>query len=153
MTEPHTPPTDRAAEGHRSVLSCVHRVGDALAAPAPGREQEWAAAVLASLEELQESLGEHLRNVERPGGLYPEIEETFPEATHRVLYLRETNRSLLDRIELVTRETRRIAQGEGAAFMAVRSNALTLMGEIRHQQSRETDLVFHAFQTDIGAGD
>ena len=153
MSDPVIQPTDRAAEGHRSVLSCVHRVGSALAAPAPGREQDWARAVLASLEELQDSLGEHLRFVERPGGLYPEIEEAFPEATHRVLYLRETNRSLLDRLELLMRETRRIAEGEGAAFMAVRSNALTLIGEIRHQQSRETDLVFQAFQTDIGAGD
>lgn len=153
MTTPQSPPTERAAQSLHSVLSCVHRVGSAIASPAPGREREWASAVRESVIALRERLEEHLVDVERPDGLYPQIEESFPEATHRVQYLRETNRSLMDRVALLDREAARISQGEGSAFMAVRSSALQLLGEIRHQQSREIDLVFQAFQTDIGAGD
>lgn len=153
MSAPNSRPSDLVTQSQQSVLSCVHAVGAALAQPAPGRERAWAGGVLESVIALRQRMEQHLVDVDHADGLYPQIEETFPEATHRVQYLRETNRSLMDRIGLLEKEVGRIAHGEGTAFMAVRSNALQLMGEIRHQQSREIDLVFQAFQTDIGAGD
>lgn len=153
MSQSELEPTGRTAESHRSLLSAVHQVGAALASPAPGREQEWGKGVLAGLRELGEALRAHVAAVQAPDGLYEEVETAMPQAGNRVQYLRETNQSLQDRIELLEREVRRIAQGEGTAFMAVRANALQFIGEVRHQQSREVDLVFQAFQQDIGSGD
>jgi hypothetical protein len=114
---------------------------------------EWGRGVLEAWLELEVALREHVEAVQGDDGLYAEVEGTLPQAANRLQYLRETNQSLLDRVELQEREVRRIAEGVGAAFMAVRANALQLIGEVRHQQSREADLVYQAFQQDIGAGD
>lgn len=102
---------------------------------------------------MSAALREHVDAVQGDDGLYAKLEEALPQAGTRLQYLRETNQSLMDRVELVEREVRRISDGAGAAFMAVRSNALQLIGEVRHQQSREADLVYQAFQQDIGAVD
>lgn len=153
MSEPEYQPTDRTAQSHRSLLSAVHQVGAALASPAPGREQEWGGGVLSGLLDLTRAFKAHVHAVQGPDGLYEEVESSMPHAGNRVQYLRETNQSLADRLELLEREVRRIADGEGTAFMAVRANALQLIGEVRHQQSREVDLVYQAFQQDIGSGD
>jgi hypothetical protein len=114
---------------------------------------EWGRGVLEAWLELAAALREHIAAVEGDDGLYAVVEQTLPQAANRLQYLRETNQSLLDRVELQEREVRRIADGVGAAFMAVRANALGLIGEVRHQQSREADLVYQAFQQDIGSVD
>jgi hypothetical protein len=142
--------TETVAAAHGNLTRAIHHLEAALASPAPTREREWAGEVLAHLNKLTDSLMAHLNEVEAAGGLYAELDDAMPHAGNRIGYLRDTNRSLLDRVELLMREVRRVAIGEGLAFMAVRAHAADLMTELRAQQSREIDLVFEACSRDTG---
>ncbi|MBM3458194.1 MAG: hypothetical protein FJX77_06650 [Armatimonadetes bacterium] len=153
MNENHRRASERASRGHNSLVEAMHRLEAALASPAPGREAEWAAHVLQDLETLLSVVQALREAVEGPGGLYEQVTETRPEASLRTMYLRDSNRYLADHARLLVEETERIARGEAAAFMAVRTHAAELLKELRQQQAREVDLVFETFQRDIGSSE
>lgn len=153
MDRPGGRSAQRTSTEHSALVEAIHHLEAALRAPAPGRSQAWGESVRKHLKALHESLLEHIRSAEGPGGLYEELEEEAPETAQRIGYLRETNRNLLDRSELLLREVDRVASGEGQAFMAVRSNAAALLNELRAQQSREVDLIYEVFERDIGVLD
>ncbi len=135
---------------HSDLVHTMHRLEAALASPAPSRENEWATRVLEDLRALCGVVQENRRTAEQPGGLYEQVTESRPELTLRTHYLRDSNRYLETQARLLVEETERVALGEGAAFMAVRTHAAELLKELRQQQAREVDLAFEAFQRDIG---
>lgn len=144
------PTAARRACQHAELIDAMRCVGDAIARPAPTREVEWARHVAQALARLLESLTEHHASAEGHDGLYHEIETAMPRAAQRVHYLRHTNRAIQGRARLLVEEVERVALPEGGAFMAVRASATDLLGEIRNQQAREVDLLFEAFQLDLG---
>lgn len=145
--------TEQIAQKHSALLGAIHSLETALFAPAPGRERDWARQVIGRLREMHGELETHRREVEGADGLYEQLETVMPRAATRIQYLKDTNQSLIDRAELLEREVERIARSGVGAFMAVRSNATLLLGEMRHQQAREVDLMFEAFDRDIGMPD
>ena len=150
MSDSQAEVSSQASRGHSALLAAIHHLEAALASPAPGREREWAGHVAEDLGSVCRALAAHARAVEAPDGLYEQLEEAMPQAATRLRYLRETNRSVADRAELLRREVERIMVGEGSAFMAIRDHAAGLMTALRHQQSRELDLIFEAFERDLG---
>lgn len=145
--------TELVTQKHSALLSAIHSLEAALFSPAPGREREWATQVSGRLREVHAELETHRREAEGVDGLYDQLEVVMPRAATRIQYLKDTNQSLVDRVELLIREVERIAKSGVGAFMAVRSNSTLLLGEMRHQQAREIDLMFEAFDRDIGMPD
>lgn len=147
------PRAEQITQKHSALLSAIHSLEAALFSPAPGREREWATQVTGRLREVHGELETHRREAEGTDGLYEQLETVMPRAATRIQYLKDTNQSLVDRVELLIREVERIAKSGTGAFMAVRSNSTLLLGEMRHQQAREVDLMFEAFDRDIGMPD
>ncbi len=141
-------------EEHDALLIAIHRLEAALAAAAPGREQEWGARVRDDLRLVQEALERHITSAESFDGLFAEIDLT-PHLTRRVAQLRKNHVKLLQQVSNLQEELERFWCVEWTTpdFGAVRKQAADLLRALRTHQAQEADLIFETFYTDIGAGD
>lgn len=138
---------------HTSLVRAMHRLADAISAPAPGREEAWARTAADATRRLLSAMADHRAATESTGGLYEAVSEVQPHLAQRVQYLKDSNHFIAARGELLLEEVERIAGGLGGAFMAVRTHALDLLGEVRQQQAREVDLMFEVYHRDDGGID
>lgn len=123
-------------------------------ARAAGQPQEWAERVHEALIELGAEFERHMATTEAPGGLFEAINSAAPRLANQVG-------------ELV-REHQDIRAAIGAAMDAIRPQAhpfgraeasggrdavLALLNRLLRHRQAGADLVYEAFETDIGVGD
>jgi len=122
-----------------------------LAAPASGRAVIWGEAVHASLALLADDFSAHVEVTEGPSGL------------HQAILAGDLR--LANAVEALTAEHAQIA-GELASLVAdsaapvtpddvadLRERATNLLGNLLRHRQRGADLIYEAYQTDIGGGD
>ena len=120
----------------------------ALAAPARGDTVRWAAHVQAALAELSSDLREHVTMTEGPDGLYQEIIETAPRLSEAMDRLTEEHRAISAAIEhQLAAVSSADALGEIDRVRAEGTDLLMTL--VRHRQ-RGADLVYEAYEFDIG---
>ena len=132
----------RRADQDRT-LDAVHQLEHALAAAAPRREDEWRNEVLAALDILEQATAEEERNAALPESLLSDIARTQPRLRNRVRGLRVQYRQLRDSIAAVRHELQ-----EPDAHIEVadlRQRLAWLLGVLRHQRARESDLIYEAY--------
>jgi hypothetical protein len=120
----------------------------ALAAPAPGRTGEWAVRVHVALVELSADMRTHLQLAEGPEGLHQAVLAAAPRLSAWVRRLHREHDSLtrclgelLDRLD---------GPVDDAAVEAVRAAGTSLLAQLARHRQRSADLVFEAYQADIG---
>ena len=134
---------------HRSQLrESMDALEQALAAPAPGRLAAWAERVHVALVELSGDLRTHVDLTEGPGGLHQAVVATAPRLSTVVDRLAREHRQLTVVVDdLLTRV-------DGAGFDdsvdVVRDGGTALLGQLVRHRQRSSDLVFEAYQADIG---
>jgi iron-sulfur cluster repair protein YtfE (RIC family) len=142
---------DRVAQQTRDefddLLAAMHRLEQALAGAAPGREAAWLERVDRLLTKVEESLQRHVTSAEAPDGLFVEVDLARPTLVRRMDKLRHEHADLLNQ----AKRLRQIVAG--GSFTEVRRHAAELLTALRHHQALETDLIFESFATDIGVGD
>jgi hypothetical protein len=123
----------------------------ALAAPARGRAVVWGEAVHASLVMLADDFGAHVEVTEGPGGLH-----------HAIL---AGDLRLANAVEALTGEHAQIAEeiaslvADSAAPVAeadiddLRERGTELLSHLVRHRQRGADLIYEAYETDIGGGD
>ena len=125
----------------------VAAVDEALASPI-ARGGAWRERVRAALAELSHDFQDHVELTERPGGIYDTVRQSDPR--------------LIAAVDRLTGEHQRYAEAI-AGYLAVlehggtigdlpafREEVTTLMGQlVRHRQTG-ADLVYEAFQVDLG---
>jgi hypothetical protein len=113
----------------------------------PSARQGWLGEVEACLAELRQALDEHIVEVEGPDGLLAEIMESAPRLASKVEILRQEHG------QLVTALTR--AQEISRAYdpLRLRRAVTRLLGRLTLHRQRGSDLVFEAFNVDIGVAD
>lgn len=136
----------RRADLHEALVE----VEVAISSAAVGREPEWAKSVLLKLQELGHSLDEHIEITERPQGLYDEIKMRTPHLATKVDRMREEHPVLRERTaELLTR-----LQDEGIGdswpLEEARDDLQRLLGQIVRHRQLGSDLVWEAYNLDIG---
>lgn len=149
--QPKSPPTDqslledlrqRRAELRDAMTALEH----ALAGPATGDPARWASRVQAAMVELSADLGTHVEITESPDGLYPELLQVAPRLSEPVAKLiREhvTLRATVD--DLLSALDRRPPDVE-----QVREGGTSLLSSLSHHRQRGADLVYEAYEVDIG---
>ncbi len=130
----------------------LHRAMERLEATVarPAAPDGWADAVDASLLELEDALGAHIREVEAPDGLLAEIVDVAPRLVSDV----ETIKN--EHVELVASwaRARQSLGGNGAASVTeVRRRIISLLGRLAIHRQRGSDLVYEAYNVDIAAAD
>jgi hypothetical protein len=123
-------------------------VNRALAAPATGREDAWLAGVDFALLELSEDVREHISVTEAPGGLHQSVMQTAPRLSHAVEQLSREHVTIKDEIAILLAQTGDPDCAERVDD--IRDRATTLLATIARHQQRGADLIYEAYESDIG---
>jgi hypothetical protein len=129
----------------------MNALEQALAAPAPGRLEAWAERVHVALVELSADFREHIDVTEGPDGLYSGVLTTAPRLSNAVADLTREHAEIVRLVDTLTACVSEPDATEGAAQVRDLGTAL-LERLIRHRQ-RGSDLVYEAYETDIGGED
>ncbi len=134
----------RRAELRDSMSALEH----ALAAPAPGDDERWAERVHVALVELSADFREHITITEGPDGLYQGLLTTAPRLSGAAARLTREHvviRGLLDDLLATTRTA-----APEADMASVRTSGTSLLGTLVRHRQRGSDLVYEAYDVDIG---
>jgi hypothetical protein len=143
------PPPDEpalaAARRHREeLLEAIHQFERALAVPA--RNPTWHARVTDRLAALRHSVTEHVVVTEGPDGLYGELLDHAPRLCRGVDMLVREHAALVAAVDALSV---RLADPAVAVELA-RGWASDLLRELSRHRQRGADLVYEAYDTDIG---
>lgn len=133
---------------HRAELrESMGALEDALASPATSDGSRWTQRVEAALAEVSGDFRAHVDITEGPKGLHVELLEASPRLAGAVADLTRDHVLIGGRIDdLQTR----VAGPETAAADDVRTAATALLGRLVRHRQRGADLVFEAYEFDIG---
>jgi hypothetical protein len=141
--EPNSSASDQAfleeLRRHRAELrESISVLEDALAAPATADQARWAQRVHVALVEVPGDFHQHIDIAEGPNGLYYDLLKTSPR--------------LSDAVATLTREHELIRTAPDAIEDAARVRGLgtALLGRLIQHRQRGSDLLFEAYEFDIG---
>ena len=153
MTDPIEPYTHALREAKRrraDLHQALVDVEEAISSPAVGRVESWTADVAKHLHGLLATIDEHVEGTERVGGLYDEIQSRAPRLATQIKRLHDEHPVMRERThQLAERLETRGVDGEWTADQA-RDDVQRLLGEIVRHRQHGADLVYEAYQVDIG---
>jgi len=134
---------------HRAELrESMSALEDALASPATADQVRWTQRVEAALAEVSGDFRAHVDITEGPKGLHVELVEASPRLAGAVAGLTRDHLLIRGRIDDLLA---RVAGPETtAAVDDVRAAATALLGRLVRHRQRGSDLVFEAYEFDIG---
>ena len=137
--------------GLRAAMSSVER---ALAAPAPQRVDEWRRGVREALASLHDVWTRHVVETEAPGAFLDELVEESPRLSTPASRLRREHNEILAAINRAEKALDSVLlEGEHERFVdALRADLTELLCALAHHRQRGADLIFAAYDVDIGGG-
>ena len=138
-----------ALRRHRAeLLESMRAVEQALEAPAVGDVAAWAQRVSVALIELEADFREHVQLTEGADGLYRSMREVAPRLSNVVRTLTADHARIRAAVtQLVTTTAGPVGTADTAR---IRQAGTSLLGRLSRHRQRGADLVFEAYQTDIG---
>jgi hypothetical protein len=132
----------RSTDQDRTLVA-VHSLEAALAAPASKRGPTWRDDVRAAVGVLYDATAEEEGNAAAPDSILSDIARTQPRLRTRVRGLRAQYRQVCDTIDTLQRE---LGQPDIDPDVAdLRQRVAWLLGSLRHQRARESDLIYEAY--------
>jgi hypothetical protein len=133
------------------LREALGRLERALAAPAKGRAVIWGEGVHASAVGMSDDFGSHVEVTEGPGGLHQSI-------LAGDLRLANAVQSLTAEHAQMAEEIAALVAGSAAPVTAddveeLREKGTKLLGDLIRHRQRGADLIYEAYETDIGGGD
>lgn len=119
-----------------------------LAAPALGDNETWRLRVHGSVEALLADFREHVALTEGTDGFHQDVVATAPHLAGAVQRLVRDHSRLNGRIDALLASTAN--RGEPASAAQVRALGTDLIGALMKHRQLGADLVFDAYETDIG---
>ena len=134
---------------HRAELrESMSALEAALAAPAAADHVRWAERVQAALVELSGDIREHIDITEGPNGLYRDLLESSPRLTGAVARLTGEHGLIRGQVDNVLARVTAPAVIEDVD--RVRDLGTALLGRLVRHRQRGSDLIFDAYDFDIG---
>jgi hypothetical protein len=134
-----------SAAGKRRIelKQAVGRVEIATARPAA--DPSWAATLATELGDLVAALEHHVDEVEGPTGLLTELFASSPRLANQIEYVKAEHPTLIARAKGVLNRVRLSDEPE-----SLRDDVLDLLLAIARHRQRGADLVYAAYNIDIG---
>lgn len=132
----------------RSLRAAMGVFEAALASPAVGRTPEWTSGVGAALEQLDICISEHVAATEGPAGFHAEIVTASPRLHHDVKVLVADHRRIVELVEQLRRATNH-ARTDGQV-RGIREHGTAVLAALAKHRQRGADLIYEAYQCDIG---
>lgn len=149
-----TPALDAARLRRKTLHDTIVHLEEAISSPAAGRIDDWTAEVLKEVVEVREAFEQHIVVTEREEGLYDEILERAPRLAGNVRRLREEHPEIGAHIgRTVTRLEQEQVGDETWSLDVARDDLQRLIGQISRHRQRGADLVWEAYNVDIGGLD
>ena len=148
-----TPALDAARKRRIKLRDELYDVEQAISRPAPGRLESWTGNVVTQLQALREAMDEHVYVTEEPEGLYDEVLDLSPRLAGKVRRLREEHPQILEQTDEMIGRLRSGAVGEDWPLEDARDEIQRLLGRIVRHRQRGADLVWEAYNLDIGGMD
>ncbi len=129
-------------------------IGDmeaALAAPARGRDVVWGEAVHSSLTALADDFGAHVEVTEGPDGLHQAIMAGDLRLANGVAALTAEHATIAQEIAGLVADSAAPVTPDDVDDL--RERATSLLGHLIRHRQRGADLIYEAYETDIGGGD
>lgn len=139
---------DEVRRRRAELRDALSRLEAALAAPTPGRIDEWVTLVRTRLQQLAADVAEHVSVTEGPDGVYDDVVATAPRLARAVDQLRhdhEVIHKLLDHCTSLV-DTAHVDDD----IMDIRESATDLMFRLVRHRQRGSDLMWEAYANDIG---
>jgi hypothetical protein len=136
----------RRADLHHALVD----VERAISSPASGRLETWTGDVVKRLTILLDTIDVHIEVTERQNGLYDELLHRAPRLSSQVDRLRAEHPGLRDGTAELIERLHSIAIGEGWPLDEARDDAQRLLGKIVKHRQQGADLVWEAYNLDIG---
>jgi hypothetical protein len=147
-----SPTDEQAIEALRvrraELYESMSALEQALAAPAPGRLDAWAERVHVALVELVSDLREHIAIAERPNGVFRRVLSTTPRLSDAVARLTREHAEINDLIEQLLTRVGAAPVSDGVD--GVRDLGTALLVRLIRSRQRSADLIYEAYQSDIG---
>jgi len=153
MPEPDddlSPTLAETARRRADLRDALVDVEQAISRPAVGREPEWTKGVVLRLEGLAHAIEEHVEITERPEGLYDEISTKAPHLATKIDRLREEHPVLRDRTQVLLTKLQTTAIGPAWPLDEARDDLQRLLGQMVRHRQLGSDLVWEAYNLDIG---
>jgi hypothetical protein len=132
----------------------MNALENAVAAPTPGRAADWAHAVHETLVQLGASFERHIAITERPEGLFEEITKAAPRLAGGVAKLAQEHREIREAVARAIDAVRdRSSVVPGNSLTEGREAVLDLINRLMRHRQRGADLIYEAYQVDVGVGD
>ncbi|MDZ7679816.1 MAG: hemerythrin domain-containing protein [Acidimicrobiales bacterium] len=132
------------------LRSTEEHLASAAAAPFPGRLDLWWAGVANAATELASMFEHHVHDTEGTEGLFSEIEAAAPRLANDVSKLRSDHREIERALERLTASTPPRTPDE---VSAAREAILQVLSRLARHRFAGSDLLYQAYQVDIGAMD
>lgn len=134
---------------HRAELGESMAALDAALALPLGLGRVWRSRVRAALMELAHDLRDHVELTEGAGGLYENLQRSQPRLAHRVEQQLADHAVVLAEVERLLDERDEGLASEDAVA-AHREAATALVGRLVRHRQRGSDLVWEAYDLDLG---
>jgi hypothetical protein len=141
---------EEAARRRADLHHALVEVERSISSPAAGRLEAWTGDVVKRLSILLDSIGEHIEVTERPEGLYEEILHRAPRLSSQVDRLRAEHPALRTGTAELIERLQSTTIGPGWPLDDARDDAQRLLGKIVKHRQQGADLVWEAYNLDIG---
>jgi nucleotide-binding universal stress UspA family protein len=146
---------DQVRAGRAHLHDYMYQLEEAVAKPAPGRGEAWAKEVHSTLVDLAAAFERHIAITEGPDGLFEDIMLTAPRLAGGVAKLaaehKEIRLALATAIDAV-RERSDAAPKDGPETEG-REAVLDVINLLMRHRQLGADLIYEAYQVDVGVGD
>ncbi|MFL6137885.1 MAG: hypothetical protein ACJ74O_08815 [Frankiaceae bacterium] len=149
--QPVIMPFEPVRRRRRALAAVMRELEGVTATPLAGRAEAWSGAVADVLGHLDVVLAAHVEATERAGGLLASVREEEPALDPLV---RRLEREHVD----LTRRTGEARAALGPAgsdeqrLADVRDRVTELLAELARHRQRGADLLYQAYQVDLGGG-
>lgn len=146
-----TPALEQAWQRRKTLHDALVHLEEAISSPASGRIPEWTALVLKEGAGVRDAFDQHISVTESPDGLYDEILERAPRLTGNVRRLREEHPEIAQAVAQMIARLEQTEIGSTAwPLDDARDDLQRLIGSVIRHRQKGADLVWEAYNVDIG---
>jgi hypothetical protein len=145
-----TPALQKAGQRRKTLHDSLVHLEEALSSPAAGRIADWTGVVVKEMHEVSAAFEQHIVVTEQPDGLYDEILERAPRLAGNVRRLREEHPEITQGITHMISQLEHVEIGESWPLEQARDDLQRFIGSVIKHRQRGADLVWEAYNVDIG---
>jgi hypothetical protein len=146
-----TPALSEAKQRRATLHESLVHLEIAISSPAAGRIPGWTDLVTKEMVGVRDAFEQHVFVTEKPGGLYEEIITRAPRLDGTIRRLKDEHPEITDRVGTMLARLEEIEiGGPDWPLEAARDDLQRLIGTVIRHRQKGADLVWEAYNVDIG---